>query len=183
MQLAHLRSKLGEEVLRVGPVFDPVRASEVLGANALDEVGDMVARRREVLDANDSLEDLLRLRVARRRRDDSGAVDEVDSAHEGDVLPNFGLSGDGSRLADGLLLERVDDGRLADVGVADEADRDLLLVGEEGGELAEELDEGSLSERVVDRGVEGDGGVSFGEDLDPASLRERSKVSKSLLRN
>lgn len=123
-----------------------------------------------MLDTNDSLEDLLRLGVTSGGGNDSGAVDEVDAAHEGDVLPDLGLSGNGSGLANGLLLERVDDGRLSDVGVTDEADRNLLLVGEEGGELTEELDEGSLSERVVDGSVESDGGVSLREDLDPASL-------------
>ena len=49
------------------------------------------------------------------------AVDKVDALHEGDVLPDLGLPRDGRHLADLLLLERVDDGALAHVGVADEA--------------------------------------------------------------
>ena len=62
-------------------------------------------------------------------RDDAGAVDEVDAFHESDVLPDFRLAGDGGGGADAFLAEGVDDGRLADVGVADEADGDLLAVG------------------------------------------------------
>lgn len=170
MQLAHLGRQLGEEVLRIDPVLDPVRSREVLRSHPLDEVGNVVGGGREMLDPDDSLENLLALRVACRGGDDSRAVDEVDAAHEGDVLPHLGLSRDRGSLADGLLLERVDDGRLADVGVSYESDTDLLLVGEESGELTEELDEGSLSERVVDRGVEGDGRVRLGQDLDPSCL-------------
>ena len=85
-------------------------------------------------------------------------------------MPNFGLSGNRSGLANGFLLKSVDDRGFADVGVTDESDRDLLLVGEEGGELSEKLDEGSFSERVVDRRVESDGRVSLGKNLDPSSL-------------
>ena len=176
VELTHLGGKLGEEVLRVFPVCDAVGAGEVLGAHALEEVRDVVRGGREVLDTHDTLEDLLALRVAGGRGHDSGAVDEVDAAHEGDVLPDLGLSGDRGRLAHGLLLERVDDGRLADVRVPDEADRDLLLVREERRELAQELDEGSLSERVVDRRVEGDRRVRLGQDLDPSGLQSFRKL-------
>ena len=130
----------------------------------------MIGRGREMLDSDDSLEHLLGLGVASGRGNNSRAIDEVDAAHQGDVLPDFGLSGDGSSLANGLLLQRVDDGGLANVGVSNETDRNLLLVGEESGELTEKLDEGSLSEGVIDGGMEGDGGVGLGENLDPASL-------------
>ena len=40
----------------------------------------------------------------------------------------LGLAGNGCRLADFLPPQSVDDGALADVRVADEADADLLLV-------------------------------------------------------
>lgn len=61
-------------------------------------------------------------------------------------MPDLGLSRDGSDGADFLVAEGVDDGGFAGVGVADEADRDLLAVGVEAGELAEKLDEGALAE-------------------------------------
>ena len=128
----------------------------------------MLRRVGQVLDSDDALQDFLGFRVTGRRGYDPGAVDEIDPAHEGDVLPDFGLSRDRRGLADGLLLERVDDRRLADVGVADKADRDLLLVREQGRELPEELDQAPLAERVVDRRVERDRRVRLGQDLDPA---------------
>jgi hypothetical protein len=170
VQLTHLPRELQHEVLGVLPLGDPVRPRHVLLPDPLQQEVDVTRRVGKVLDTNDTLEDLLRLGVPRRGGDDTGAIDEVDTPHKGDVLPDLGLSRDRSGLANGLLLERVDDRRLADVGVTDETDRDLLLVRVEGRELTEELDEGTLSERVVDRGVESDGRVSLAEDLDPTSL-------------
>lgn len=82
----------------------------------------------------------------------------------------LGLSRDGRDSADLLLLERVNDARLANVRVADEADRDLLLVRVKDGKLAEELDEGTFSEGVVDRSVEGERRSELGEVLHPTSL-------------
>jgi hypothetical protein len=69
-------------------------------------------------------------------------------------LPDLSLSRNRSDSADLLGAEGVDDGRLAGVGVPDQSDGDLLPVGVEGGKLTEELDERTLSERVVDIGVE-----------------------------
>ena len=45
----------------------------------------------------------------------------------------------------------------------------------ENGELSKKLDEGSLSEGVVDGGVEGEGRSELGEVLDPSSLNEREE--------
>lgn len=131
-----------------------------------------------MLDSYDSLEDLLRLRFSSGRRDDSGTIDEINPTHQRDVLPDLRLSRDGRSLADGLLLERIDDRGFTDVGVSDESDRNLLFVGEQGGELTEELDERSFTERVVDRGVEGDGRMSLGENLDPTSLQIENRKSQ-----
>lgn len=74
-------------------------------------------------------------------------------------MPDFGFSRNRCRFANCLLLESVDDGGFSNVRVSDETDRDLLLVGEEGRELSEELNERTFSERIVDRGVESDGRV------------------------
>lgn len=57
-----------------------------------------------------------------------------------------GYRGDGAAFA---ALERVDNAALAHVGVADKADRDLLLVGVQLGELTEQLDERTLAKGVV----------------------------------
>lgn len=57
------------------------------------------------------------------------AIDQVDAFHERDVLPYFCFARDGGDGADFLLTEGIDDRGLASVGVADEADGDLLAVG------------------------------------------------------
>ena len=75
-------------------------------------------------------------------------------------MPDLRLAGYGRHAANLATLERVDDAGLADVGVADKADGDLLLVGVQLGELAEELDEGALAKGVVGGGMEGDGRVA-----------------------
>jgi hypothetical protein len=151
-------------------MIEAVGPLEVLAPDALEHGRDVLGRGREVLDADDALEDGRCVRVLGRDRDDTRAVDQVDSPHEGDVLPDLGLSRDGRDRADLLFLERVDDGRLADVRVANEANRNLLLVRVEDRELAEELDERALAERVVDRGVEGERRRQLRQVLDPASL-------------
>ena len=101
----------------------------------------MLGGRGERLDAHDALEHGGRLRVACGGRDDPRAVDEVDALRERDVLPDLRLAWDRRDVADLARLEGINDGRLADVRVADEADGYLLLVGVQLGELAEELDE------------------------------------------
>ena len=60
-----------------------------------------------------------------------GTVDEEDAPHQGNVLPDFGLTCDRSDFTHFFGTQSVDDGRLPDIGVADEADGDLLLVGVE----------------------------------------------------
>ena len=82
----------------------------------------------------------------------------------------LGFTGNGSDGADLFLLERVDDTTLPDVGVPDQPDRDLLLVRVEDRKLTQELDQGSLSERVVDGCVKGDRRRLEGEVFDPSSL-------------
>lgn len=71
-----------------------------------------------------TLENDLRFGVS-LRVDDSGTVDEVNASHERHVLPDFGLAGNGRRLAHLLLPQRVHHRGLADVRVADEANADL----------------------------------------------------------
>lgn len=85
----------------------------------------------------------------------SRTINHVDALHERDVLPDLGLTSNRCNNADLLLPQCVDDGRLARVGVADHADRDLFAVAVQGRELAEKCDEGTFAEAVVDRSVEG----------------------------
>ena len=130
----------------------------------------MLRGRRERLHTHHALQHRARVRVPCRRGHDARAVDEVDAARERDVLPHLRLAGDGRDRAHLARLERVDHRALADVRVADEADGDLLLVGVQLGELAEELDERAFAEGVVGRGVEGERGVARGQVLDVAGL-------------
>lgn len=115
-------------------------------------------------------------------------VERPTTRRERKTRTNLGLSGDRGDGADLLLLESVDDGRLSDVRVSDESDRDLLLIRVKDGKLSKQLDERSLSERVVDRGMEREGGGELGEVLDPSSLRnegserKRKEVSESSTR-
>lgn len=85
-------------------------------------------------------------------------------------MPNLSLSGNRSDGADFLVAEGVDDGGFASVRVPNKADRYLLAVGVEAGELAEELDEGALAEGVGNGRVEGEGGVIFRQCANPSSL-------------
>ena len=130
----------------------------------------MLRRRREGLDAYDALKNGCGLRVTGGRGHDAGAVDEVYALGERDVLPDLGLAGDGRDVADLARLEGVDDARLANVRVPDEADGNLLPVRVQLRELAEELDERAFAEGVIRGGVEGEGRVAGGEVLDVACL-------------
>jgi hypothetical protein len=59
---------------------------------------------------------------------DSRAIDQEDALEQRNVLPHFGLTRNRCDLADLLLAQRVDDGTLADIGIANETNADLLFV-------------------------------------------------------
>ena len=99
--------------------------------------------------------------------DSSRAVNQVDSFGQGHILPHLGLSWNWSCLADPLFEKRVDHTRLADVGIANEANADILLVSVEDVELPEEVDQRPFAERVGDAGSVGNGGIELTEILDP----------------
>lgn len=118
------------------------------------------------LNAHDALEHELRLRCSRGLHG-SRAVDEVNAAEEGDVLPHLGLPRNGGHRAHLLFPEGVDDGGLAHVGIAHEPDGYGLLVCVELGELPEQVDERGFPKGVCDRGVECYRGRLLGQHLDP----------------
>jgi hypothetical protein len=62
---------------------------EILASHSLQQSWDVLGRRGEVLDSDDTLKDSSGVGVLGRDGDDPGAVDEVDSSHEGDVLPDL----------------------------------------------------------------------------------------------
>lgn len=125
----------------------------------------------DVLDTDDTLEENVLWSIGGGWWDDTRAIDEVDALHEGDVLPDLGLSWNWSDCAYLLVAESVDNGGFAGVWVSDETDGDLLAVGVEGGELAEELDQGALSEGVGDLSVESESWVVLGQVANPCSLK------------
>ena len=127
----------------------------------------MLRRVVEVLDADDTLEHRVGRGVLRAVVDDPGAVNQEHALGQRDVLPDLGLPWDGPDVADLFGAQRVDHGRLADVWVADKADRDVLLVRAQAGELPEQAQERALPERVGDRGVEGQRRVVLGEHGEP----------------
>lgn len=117
-----------------------------------------------------SFENRGRLTVSHSNGNNARAVDEVDASHQRNVLPHFCLAGNGGDCADLLLLECVDDARLARVGVADKADRDLLLVRVQYAELTEQLNQRPFSKGIIDGSVKRNRGRFLGKDLDPSSL-------------
>jgi hypothetical protein len=82
------------------------------------------------------------------------AINHVYPLHESNVLPYFCLTRDRRYYAHLLLPQSVDDRRLADVRVANHADRDLLAVVVERAKLSKQCDKRAFTERVVDGGVE-----------------------------
>lgn len=108
--------------------------------------------------------------IGERRRDDTRTIDEVDTLHQRNVLPNLSLTRNGRDRAHLLFTEGVDDGGLSGVGITDEADGNLTAVGVDRGELAKETDKSSLTEGIVDVGVESKTRVLLTNVADPGSL-------------
>lgn len=133
----------------------------------------------DLLNLNDTSQENVCGSVGKGGRDDTGAIDEVDTLHERNVLPDLCLAGDGCDGAHLLGAKGVDDGRLSGVGVPDETNGNLFALGVERRELTKQLNEGSFAEGVVDIGVEGEGGVVFGEAANPGSLKGLSALDST----
>ena len=88
-------------------------------------------------------------------------------------MPYFRFTGDRGDGADFLFSERIDDGGLAGVRIANETDRYLFAVGVERRELAKELDERAFAEGVGDGRMEGKSRIRLAEVANPRSLSEQ----------
>lgn len=88
----------------------------------------MIGRCRKMFDSNNTLQDFRGFVVSRRRWYDSRTIDEIYSAHEGDILPDLGLARNRGHITDFLLLERVDDGGFTNVGISNKTNRDLFAI-------------------------------------------------------
>jgi hypothetical protein len=98
-------------------------------------------------------------------------------------LPDFRLSRYRRNIAHLLVLDGVDDATLSDIRVPNKSYTDLLLVRHQIAELTKQLDEGTFAEGIVDRGMEGDGGMRFREMRYPASLPAQKQTETSVSTN
>ena len=109
---------------------------------------------------------------------DTGAVNQEDLLHEGNVLPHLSLTRDGGNGTHLLLTKSVDDGRFTNVGVSNKTHGNLLTVRVQGGELAQQVDQTTLTKRVSDRSMERKCGEILGKVFNPSGL-ELSVSTKS----
>ena len=91
-------------------------------------------------------------------------------------MPDLGLTRNRRNNAYLLLAKSVDDGRFSCIWVANHADRNLFAVAMEGAKLAEERNERTLAEAIIDGSVEGKCGKLATEVADPCSLSNVSFV-------
>ena len=172
-QLSGFFAELLRKVISILPIWHAIGVINVLMIDLVKDGSNVLRRVRDLLGADDGLQNLLRVTLVLVVYD-TRAVDEVDALGQCDVLPDLRLTRDRCYTAAGFLHKRVDDGRLAYVWVADQADTNVLLVAVEDVELLEELDETAFAERVLHTGVEGEGRCRLLEDLDPL-LRHRGR--------
>lgn len=141
---------------------------QVLRLDARQHRAHVPRRVRQRLHPHDPFEHRGRVAVRRAAVDHAGRVDQKHALGERHVLPHFRLPWHWRRLAHGLGAQGVDHGRLAHVGVADEADADGLLVRAQARELAQQREQRAAAKGVRERGVEGEGGVLAREGVEPA---------------
>ncbi len=90
--------------------------------------------------------------------------------------PDFGLSWNGGDLRNRLSAKSVDNTRLADIRITDQANTDLFSVLVKNAELSEEVDQGATTEGVLHAGSHGASRVIFLENADPSSLQLLASV-------
>lgn len=110
------------------------------GLNSSDHGRNVLSWVFDVLNTDTASQQQVLICVALIRRDDTRAIDHVNALHQGDVLPDLGLSGNRSDNADLLLPQSVDNRRLSGIRIADHADGNLLAVAVKRRELAEKGD-------------------------------------------
>lgn len=100
----------------------------------------MIRRCRKCFHANNAFQDCRGERVVCGGRNNARTVDKIYTASQSNVLPDFSFPRNRSNLANFATLECVYDTAFPDVWIANESDRDLLLVRMKLRKLAEELD-------------------------------------------
>jgi hypothetical protein len=140
-QFTSLSGNLLEEVDRILPIVKTISTLEILMTYTLKDGGDSILGSLDIFDTHRALQDNVCFTIIDVGWNDTRTINEIDTLHQGDVLPNLGLTRDGGNRADLFGLECVDDGRFTSVGVSNETHRDLLAVTVKGGELTEKLDQ------------------------------------------
>jgi hypothetical protein len=172
-----LASKSAEEVDSILRLLDTVGALQVAGLNTAQDSRNVLLRVLNILHTADTAQENVLLSVILVWRDNTRAIDEVDTLHQSDILPHLGLTRDRSDGADLLLAKSVDDGGLSSVGISNQADGDLLAVRMQGRKLAQKLDQRALAKGVVDRCVERKSGVVLRQMTNPSSLVEDAMLA------
>mmetsp|Transcript_50825 Transcript_50825/g.95059 ORF Transcript_50825/g.95059 Transcript_50825/m.95059 type:complete len:307 (+) Transcript_50825:341-1261(+) len=171
-QLAHLLPQNSQELLTVlpgGVRRQAVSLQQVRLFHSLQHLVDVVRRGFQPLRPHHAFQDLgaVRSEVTLRGRHNAGAIQHVDLLCEGDVLPHACLTRNRCRFADFFPLQRVDDGRLAHVRVADHPDSHVFFLLEQVAKLTQQVQQGVLAEGVGDRRVERQGREIPHQLLDP----------------
>jgi hypothetical protein len=133
-----LASKKCEPVEVVLLVLDTVGALKVTGQDTAKNSRNVLLWVVDILHSADTTEKDILLGIIGVGRDHTRTIDEIDSLHQGDILPHLGFTRNRSNCAHLLASQSVDDRRLARVGVANQTDRHLLTVGMKGRELAKQ---------------------------------------------
>lgn len=160
-EFALLLGHLGQEVVFIFPGGEFVESLDGLLTDLLQERTYVDLRVEQLLRPDHPLQHHLCVVLALVVVHHPRTVDQVNPFGEVHILPDLGLSRDRSCLAHLLLLERVDDAALAHIRIADETDRNVLLVLMEVVELSQEVDETALAETVLHTGMVGHSGTLF----------------------
>ena len=91
-------SQLLQEIKTIRPRVNAIGFLQVIRTNATKHLSDVLFWLSDVLHTNNTFENNVGVRVA-RVVDHTGAVNQKHSTHESDVLPDFGLAGNGSNAA------------------------------------------------------------------------------------
>ena len=126
-ELSSAFGNLCDEIFSISPSVHSKDVSDVLLVDLFEDWLNIGLWIRDAFRAHHSLEHLVSIRFT-LIIDNTWAVDEIDALRQRDVLPNLGLTGNWGNLTAGLLHERVDDGGFTNIGIANESNRDTLLL-------------------------------------------------------
>lgn len=181
LKFATLDTHLVKEVVRVDPSVHTENVGDVLFLYSIEDGLDKLVRHRKFLGPHHTFEYFINFGLI-LIVDDTGAIDQENALGHRDILPHFGLTGDGSHLAASLLHQSIDDRRFTNVRVADKPDRNRLFVSVQNVELLQQLDQTSLTEWVSGGSLERDTRVFLLQVANPL-LGDRSRHKIAFIQN